>query len=127
MPCSAGILVADGVDRRPGAADGLLAVAERHGALRLVGAEVREVDRFGVRPEQLLGEVEVPPGVLGPPLGHQDVAAQQVGAGEVQGVVGDGEQRDRPADVVERGGGRALDVVQAWRATSRGGRASTRR
>jgi hypothetical protein len=116
VPLLVGVLVAHRLERRTCPPDRLFAVAELSRAPRLVRVEPREVDGLWVRTEELLGDIEVAAGFLGTALRHQDVAAEQVGASEVQRVVRHGKQCDRAPYVVERGGRAALEVVQAGEA-----------
>ena len=85
---------------------------EQHGALGLVGAEVREIKWIRLGAEHLLGGAEVRAGFLDLPLRDHDRATEEMGTREIQRVLGHLEQRDRATDVVE--GGRRLftDLVE---------------
>ena len=127
FPRSCGILVADGFERRSCPADRLVAVAELHRAPapgRCRGSRRRSGSGFG--PKSCSARSKLRPASSARPCAIRMLAAEQVRTREVERVVGDVEQRDRAANVVERGGRAALKVVQPGEATSRAARASRR-
>ena len=95
------LLVLERLDRLLRPLERLVAAIELHRPARLRRPQRAHLGAVAGEPEQPLRTLEVRPGLLRLAVGDHHVRAGQVRAGELEGVVGRLEQRDRPPQVRE--------------------------